>query len=185
MMIQKNAFIRKTGTGWQLTSTLLIVAALLVAGGCTRDPKAKAEKHFAQAQEYLRDDKSDEALIELRRALQLEPRMAKAHYEIAKINMAKGMAPAAHQALLQAVKFDPSHKDAQIMLADILVGFADPDTARDRAEFIAKTWPDDVRSQPKSICARAQRHPLANGSRKCSPLPRTTRAHSSTLPLCS
>src|SRR4051794_2797654 len=60
---------------------------LLITSACKKDPKVEADKHFQRAQQFLKDSKKDEALIEFRRVLQYQPKMASAHFEIAKLQL--------------------------------------------------------------------------------------------------
>ena len=58
--------------------------------GCSRDPVVRAENSYKRAEKYLRENKPDAAVIELRRALQLNPQLAKAHFALGAVELQRG-----------------------------------------------------------------------------------------------
>jgi tetratricopeptide (TPR) repeat protein len=137
-----------------LFTQAIVAALLLVVSGCNRDPHVQAEKHLQSAEGWLKQNKADEAAIEVRRAIQLEPQFAKAHFELAKLQMRKGEFAGAFQSFLLAVKYDPENREAHISIADILLRsgrFAD---AKTKAEAISEKWPGDTAAQ--LVLAEAQ-----------------------------
>ena len=58
--------------------------------GCCRDPVVRAENSYKRAEKYLRENKPDAAVIELRRALQLNPQLAKAHFALGTVELQRG-----------------------------------------------------------------------------------------------
>ncbi|MGH9881808.1 MAG: tetratricopeptide repeat protein, partial [Pyrinomonadaceae bacterium] len=66
-------------------STLLslLLVALFALGGCTNAEKAKAE-HLNKANAYLKDSKFQEASIEYRNAIQIDDKLAEAHWGLAR-----------------------------------------------------------------------------------------------------
>src|SRR5579863_5112938 len=68
----------------------LLSFVLICAIGCKKDPSMLAEEDYARAQEYLKENKPEAAMIELERAIQLKPELAKAHHELAKLYFERG-----------------------------------------------------------------------------------------------
>src|ERR1700753_3703338 len=89
-------------------------------GECPRDPKAKAEKHYARAEKFLKENNADAAIIELRSAIQLDPKMAKAPFELANVELQRGDPKIAFQEYVTTTKADPRNRQAQIMVGEIL-----------------------------------------------------------------
>lgn len=124
----------------------LVVAGmtLLLLSGCSRDPKVKAEKHYARAEKFLKENNTDAAIIELRSAIQLNPKMAKAHFELANIELQRGAPQIAFQEFVATTKADPKHRQAQVMVGEMLARAGNFSEARGQAQLILSTWPDET-----------------------------------------
>src|SRR5690242_17991937 len=107
--------------GRSLTVLLCFIALSMLVNGCNRDPHVRAVQHLKSAQNWLKINKPDEASIEIRRALQLDPRYADAHFELAKLQMSRGALVSAFQSLLLCVKYDPQNREANVDIAEILL----------------------------------------------------------------
>ena len=69
---------------------LLCLLSVAINVGCTRDPHKRAIQQFNSAKQHIKDNKPDVAMIELRKAIQLDPGFSGAHYEMGKLDLAKG-----------------------------------------------------------------------------------------------
>ena len=65
-----------------ITLLCLFLAAVVSLGGCTNVEKAKAE-HLSKGEAYLKDSKFQEAALEFRNALQIDDKLAAAHWGLA------------------------------------------------------------------------------------------------------
>lgn len=117
--------------------------ALLLLSGCSRDPKVKAEKHYARAEKLLKENKPDAAIIELRSAIQLNPKMAKAHFELANIELQRGAPQIAFQEYVATTRADSKHREAQIMVGEMLTRAGNFSEAKGQAQLILSNWPDE------------------------------------------
>src|ERR1044072_297645 len=97
---------------------LLPCVMVLLQAGCSRDPKVKAEKHYARAEKFLKENNPDAAIIELRSAIQLNPKTAQAHFELANIELQRGAPQIAFQEYVATTKADGKHRQAQIMVGE-------------------------------------------------------------------
>ena len=131
----------------KIAVALVLSTVLLNVPGCNRNPYLQAEKHFASAQEWLRQGRPDEAAIELRSAIQLDPRFANAHFEFAKLQLKKGEVVSAFQSLLLAAKYDPENREANVNIAEILLRGGRLTDARNKAEAILAKWPGDATAE--------------------------------------
>ena len=104
-----------------LRASLLVIAAVLacVAGGCAKDQKLGAQQHLARAEQYLKENKNQDAMIELRNAIQLNPQLAQAHYELGSLILSKQLLPSALQEFRLAIKYDPESESSHLAIADI------------------------------------------------------------------
>ena len=62
-----------------ITLLSLFLAVVVSLGGCTNSEKAKAG-HVSKGEAYLKDSKFQEAALEFRNALQLDDKLAAAHW---------------------------------------------------------------------------------------------------------
>ena len=106
--------------------SLAFKASLILAGaawlaGCSSDPNTRKLKLLADGDKFYKSAKYQEAVIEYRNALEIDPRFAAAHYQLAKTYLAlKKSAPAFHE-LNEAVTLDPSNAQAHLDLATLLL----------------------------------------------------------------
>jgi len=122
---------------------LLLCFAAGWSAGCGGDVHMRAQKQLNSAQQHIKGNKPNEALIELRRAIQLDPKLAEAHFEMGKVFLAKGNVGPAFRELSIAVKLNPGLREPQELIADILLRAGEIDAAKDKAEFILREWPGD------------------------------------------
>ena len=131
------------GIGKPLCIVCLTAVLLLVLAGCSRDPVVRAESSYKRAEKYLRENKPDAAVIELRRALQLNPQLAKAHFALGAVELQRGSMLTAFQEFYAASLADPDNLQAQIMVAELLARARNYTQSRRQAELILSRWPDN------------------------------------------
>ena len=119
----------------------LTAALLLLVTGCMRDPVVRADNSYKRAEKYLRENKVDAAVIELRRALQLNPQLAKAHFALGTVELQRGSVLTAFQEFYAASAADPDDLQAQIMVAELLARAHNFTQAKRQAELILSRWP--------------------------------------------
>src|SRR5260370_9760571 len=83
-----------------LTLSLLLLLAT-VLGGCSGNPIARKQKFYAQAVVDFDRGKYPEAVISLRRALQVDPRFVEPHYKLAQSHKRQASPSAAFHELHQ------------------------------------------------------------------------------------
>ncbi len=71
------------GYSYYITLFCLLLAAAVVISGCANPEKAKAE-HVAKGEAYLKDSKFQEASLEFRSAIQIDDKLAPAHWGLAR-----------------------------------------------------------------------------------------------------
>ena len=115
----------------------------LILNGCHQDPHSSAEKHYAKAQLYLQQKQTEAALIELSRAVQLSPEMAKAHRDLANLCLQRREPINAVNELLLAIRYDSANHEAYTMLGELLLRTHDLKKAKEIAGEMIEKWPDD------------------------------------------
>ncbi len=131
--------------------TALVAAAILV--GCTRDPNVLKQKHFARGESYFQHARYREAAIEFQNAIQIDPKYAEAHYELAQTYLKEADWLHAYQELMKTVEINPNNLKAQLDLADLLLAAGKIPDARNHAEIVLQSEPQNAQAQ--TIISRA------------------------------
>ncbi len=122
---------------------VVLAVALSVCAACDRDPAVLANKHFHRAQEFLKQSKSEEAIIELRRVAQLQPNRVDARNELGRQYVNRGDLRSAYREVSAAVHYDSKNIEALTMMGEILLSARKFSGARDVAGKILDQKPDD------------------------------------------
>ncbi|HEY6120000.1 MAG TPA: tetratricopeptide repeat protein [Pyrinomonadaceae bacterium] len=101
-----------------LLSALLAVSFSLAA--CSNPEKTKAA-HLAKGETYLKDQKFQEASIEFRNALQIDDKLAAAHWGLAQAFEGLQRWPEMFEELRRTVELDKNNFDARIKLGNMYV----------------------------------------------------------------
>jgi tetratricopeptide (TPR) repeat protein len=96
------------------------------------------------AEHWASRGKVNEAILEYRRAIQLQPKAPAAHLALAKIFLDRQDLPSAYQQLNNVRKNAPDNHEAQVMMADLMLKSRQFPEAREQAEMLIKQNPDDT-----------------------------------------
>src|SRR5215210_2559743 len=121
------------GYSYQTSFFCLLLAAVIFLAGCANPEKAKAE-HLAKGEAYLKDSKYQEASLEFRNALQLDDKLAPAHWGLARAFEGLERVPEMLDELRKTVNLDKANLDARIKLGNYYIGFS-----RGRADVISES----------------------------------------------
>lgn len=94
----------------------LLAALLLLAAGCSNPEKAKAE-HVSRGETLLKEHRWQEASLEFRNAIQIDPNLAAAHWGLAQAYRELGRDNEFGEELQRTVKLDPNNMEARTLLA--------------------------------------------------------------------
>jgi cytochrome c-type biogenesis protein CcmH/NrfG len=97
-----------------LSLALVAAIALALTAACTQSPEARKQQAIQRAEQYLKEGKVNEAVIELRNALQIDGDFVPALVGLGRAYAAKGWHADASRELLRAQKLQPN--DAGIAL---------------------------------------------------------------------
>ncbi len=130
---------------------VLSLICLLLAG-CNRDPQVLRAKCVASGNQYFQKGKYRQASILYRRALQLDPKYAEAHYRLGITEMALGQYPDAVQSFQRAWDLNPANEDAAVRLGVIYLGayVHDPQVNRHALEDARLVIERVLKRDPKS-----------------------------------
>src|SRR5205809_930540 len=120
------------------TALLLCLAAVFLLAGCSRPEKAKAE-HLSKGEAYLKDEKYQEASIEFRNAIQIDDKLAAAHWGLARAYEGMQRFQEAFDELRKTADLDPNNLDAKVRLGNYYMAIAkgNPETIKE-AERLTK-----------------------------------------------
>ncbi|HJR07932.1 MAG TPA: tetratricopeptide repeat protein [Pyrinomonadaceae bacterium] len=113
----------RSGSGRSLSSVLLafVVAALACATlSCSNPEKAKAE-HVQRGEAYLTEKKYQEASLEFRNAVQIDDKLAQAHWGLARAYEGMEQFTQAFEELMRTVALDANNLDARIRLGNYYI----------------------------------------------------------------
>ena len=72
---------------------VVMVALLLALAGCTRNPDAAKRKYVESGKKYMEEKKYDSAVIQFKKALQIDPRYSEGHYELGRPSWPSNIGP--------------------------------------------------------------------------------------------
>jgi tetratricopeptide (TPR) repeat protein len=125
-------------TFYTLPLFTIVVAAVLLMAACTTPEKAKAQ-HVARGQALLKDKKFQEASLEFRNALQIDDKLADAHWGLANAYEGLQRYQEAFEEMKQVVALDPNNLDVRVRLGNYyLMGSKQSPAGISEAERLAK-----------------------------------------------
>ncbi len=121
------------GYTYQITLFCLLLAAAIFLAGCSNPEQSKAE-HLAKGEAYLKDSKFQEASLEFRNALQIDEKLAAAHWGLARAYEGLERFPEMLDALRRSVSLDANNLDARVKLANYYLA-----GSRNRSDIVAES----------------------------------------------
>src|SRR5215211_5215263 len=110
----------------------LLVAAAISLAGCTNPEQSKAA-HLSKGEAYLKDSKFQEASLEFRNAIQIDEKLAPAHWGLARAFEGLERFPEMLDELRKTVTLDKENLDARVKLGNYYLA-----GSRQRADIIAE-----------------------------------------------
>jgi len=122
-----------------ITLLCLFLAAVVSLGGCTNAEKAKAG-HVSKGEAYLKDSKFQEAALEFRNALQLDDKLAAAHWGLARAYEGLLRLPEMLQELKKTIELDQNNLVAKNKLGNLYLGVREVLNLLRRPSDLQKTF---------------------------------------------
>src|SRR3982751_2129010 len=116
----------------QITLFCLLLAAAIFLAGCANSEQNKAQ-HLAKGEAYLKDSKFQEASLEFRNALQIDEKLAAAHWGLARAFEGLERFPEMLDELQKTIALDKENLDAKLKLGNYYLA-----GSRSRADIIAE-----------------------------------------------
>src|SRR5271170_4555284 len=102
---------------------------LMFLSSCSTDPNKQKLKYLNSGAKYLKQNKLQEAVVQFRNAIQIDPRFADAHYQLARAYLGLKNPEAAYRELMETVTLAPQNSEAQLQIATLLIGWHQYDQA--------------------------------------------------------
>jgi putative PEP-CTERM system TPR-repeat lipoprotein len=134
--------------------TMIIVATLLVGSvvavyflDAFSNSATKRERHLKAAREYVAKTKLNEAEIEFRNALKLDPAHAESHFELGVLLMRRGDIKRGLVEIVRAVDLKPDWAQARFQLAKYHALFRDMTSAKRHLKILREQSPNSFESR--------------------------------------
>ncbi|HEU4833266.1 MAG TPA: tetratricopeptide repeat protein [Pyrinomonadaceae bacterium] len=118
---------------FQITVLCLLLAVASSLSGCANPAKAKAD-HVQRGEEYLGQSKFQEASLEFRNAIQIDDKLAAAHWGLARAYEGLERFPEMIDELRKTTTLDKENLDARVKLGNYYLA-----GSRNRADIIAES----------------------------------------------
>lgn len=126
----------------RLLAVVFVISALFT--GCTRDPNARKQKFLESGNRYAKQGKLREAEIQYANALQIDPRFAEAHYQLAETSLKLKDYNRAYAELSRTTDLAPDNYSAQADLANLLISARDLKQAQPHLDVLREKQPDSA-----------------------------------------
>ena len=101
----------------------LLLAALFAISGCTSPEQAKIA-HLEKGEAYLKDEKFQEASLEFRNAIQIDEKLASAHWGLARAYEGLQRFQETFEELRKTTELDTDNLEARVKLGNGVERFA-------------------------------------------------------------
>jgi tetratricopeptide (TPR) repeat protein len=142
------------GSGRLRVAGTLTFLAIVMLAGCSLDPQKGKVKYLESGNRYMKAGKYQEASIQFRNAIKLDPRFAEAYYQLAQADISLHQWNPAFTALQQTIELDAQRLDAHLDVARFYLAARDYEKAEKEASLILGKDPSNTAAY--QILAEAQ-----------------------------
>lgn len=118
-------------------------ALLLLGLAACSSPEEREADHFARGMELMAEGQTEKAIVEFRNVLELNPKNARAIYQLGLINERAGEPERAIETYLQATLEQPDFVPAHLKAGELGLILGDLQTARESAAAVERLAPED------------------------------------------
>jgi tetratricopeptide (TPR) repeat protein len=124
----------------QYSALLIAIAAVLFLGGCQSDDE-RAESFVERGNQYIEDEKPEEAIIEFKNVLQIDPEHAAAHEALSLAYLEVQKPREAYWEMSETVRLDPENVPARLRYGTVSSAIGDHDLSMVQAEAVLQLDP--------------------------------------------
>src|SRR5437899_10088373 len=139
-------FKKKDEMGKKEFNKIILSALLAVAllAGCSRDPNDRKQKYLESGNRYFQKQDYRAASIQFQNAVQIDPKYADAHYQLARTYLQLRDWRAAYRELTRTIELDPENLRAQVDFGNLLLAAREFDQAQQHADRVLQKDPGNV-----------------------------------------
>ena len=126
-----------------LIRTLSSVLAVCLLAACQSDEE-KSAAHLARGDAYLEEKQWNEAIIEYKNVLQVDPNSANAHYGLGKALLQVGKGREGFWEMRETIRLDPSNHDAMLQFSQLSIFAGEFEEAVERTDEVIAADPTNV-----------------------------------------
>ena len=115
---------------------LIVSLFVLSVSGCSGSKEEAANRYLNSGVEFFEEGELSKASLELRNALQIDPKLANAYYYLALISEKNQNWKSLYKNLSKVEQLDANHVQAKIKLGYLMLLAKQADTALEKADFI-------------------------------------------------
>ena len=119
---------------WIFVFLIIFCILVLALSGCS--PEAKKERHWKKAEQYFSENKMQEAILEYKNVIQLDPKDAKAHYKLGLTYLKAGQFREVFSEISKTVELDPGMIEAHSQLGNLYLLSGNRAKAKEQAGII-------------------------------------------------
>ena len=119
-----------------LITGVTLACLVLMSLACAADPKGESATFLQSGLEYYEKADYKRAVLQLRNAAQLSQGDPEPYYQLARTYLKLQNVREAVVALKKATELDPQHREAQLLLADLMLASRDPDVLRNAEQLV-------------------------------------------------
>ncbi|MEE8164799.1 MAG: hypothetical protein V3T64_04455, partial [Myxococcota bacterium] len=131
---------------------IFFLVLVVMLGGCASDDERLAE-FMERGEAYVEQSLNEEAIIEFKNVLQIDPNHARAHEALSIAYLVVSKPREAYWEMSETVRLDPTNINARLRYGSISAVVGDHDLAREQADAILELDPN--RAQAFTLRAQA------------------------------
>lgn len=125
---------------------LALVALVLGLGACA-DDETRVGEFMARGEAYVAEGLDEEAIIEFKNVLQIEPEHAGAHEALSQAYLRVEKPREAYWEMSETVRLDPDNVEARLRYGTISAAIGDYDLSLEQANAVLEREPENARAQ--------------------------------------
>ena len=128
--------------------SVVMAGLAVVLAGCSRNPDVAKKKYLESGMKYMDQQKYDAAAIQFKKAIQIDPKFAEAHYQLAEADMKLSKNSEAFKEMSQVVELDPNHLKARVAVGGMYVasGHNFYGNAEEQARYVIDHDPNNAQA---------------------------------------
>ncbi len=130
------------GTARRAAAVFLAAAMCLGSAGCSSDAE-KFAGFMSQGDAYVEQERWEEAIIEYRNAIQLEPNNADAHHALARAYLQAGRIREGYWELHETGRLDPTNSEARLAYGELSLAAKENESALEAADGVLEVEPEN------------------------------------------